>query len=407
MSQNSQTSAPVVEDVPESVERRRHPRVSTEPAGEPASEPQEETGPYGVDRRIDPRLKFEAATPKASEPASDNRRVHPRIKLETSNSENERRERKRRHMEAMRSQLQRTMPPDPKRGFAEKLRAKLPSGVAMKPARLALVLVAILTGGLAAYLASRLDQQTAAPAVVQARLSPEVELLREARTQILVADTTIGIGQRLSPTSVSWQEWPEGSVRSDYITQAATPDALTEMSSSVARFEIFPGEPIRQQKLVTAEQGYLSAVLGTGQRGVSVLVSAESAAGGFIVPNDRVDVVMSPTDEPGQFSQTILENVQVLAINTRLGERGTTGDAEDPDNPRAEIFTDQAIATLALTSAQAEVIISATMSSELSLVLRSMADFSRTENNQPSGANQAIRLTSPFWTGVGGEPRLQ
>ncbi len=400
MPQNSQSSAPVAEDTPEGIERRRHPRVSTDPAAE--QNPQ--TGPYGVDRRIDPRLKFEAPQP---EPEAENRRAHQRITLETSNSENERRERKKRHMEAMRAQLQRTMPPEPKQGFAEKLRAKLPSGLALKPARLALVLVALLTGGLAAWLASGLDQKSTTPAVVQARLAPEVELLREARTQILVADTTIGIGQRLSPASVSWQEWPEGSVLSDYVTNAASPDALTEMSSSVARFEIFPGEPIRSQKLVSAEQGYLSAVLGSGQRGVSVLVSAESAAGGFIVPNDRVDVVMTPTDEPGQFSQTILENIQVLAINTRLGERGTTGDAEDPDDPRAEIFTEQAIATLALTSAQAEIIISATNSAELSLVLRSMADFARGDKSEQEASNQAIRLTSPFWTGVGGEPRLQ
>ena len=403
MPPSSQTSVPVTDDAPEGIERRRHPRVSTDPAAEQNSQ----TGPYGVDRRIDPRLKFEAPATEASEPAAENRRAHQRITLETSNSENERRERKRRHVEAMRAQLQRTMPPETKQGFVDKLRAKLPPGLALKPARFALILVAVLTGGLAAWLASGLDQQTAPPAVVQARLAPEVELLREARTQILVADTTIGIGQRLLPASVTWQEWPEGSVLSDYVTQAGTPDALTEMSSSVARFEIFPGEPIRFQKLVSAEQGYLSAVLGSGQRGVSVLVSAEAAAGGFIVPNDHVDVVMTPTDEPGQFSRTILENVQVLAINTRLGERGTTGDAEDPDDPRAEVFTEQAIATLALTSAQAEIIISATMSSELSLVLRSMADFSKSDKSEPGSANQAIRLTSPFWTGAGGEPQLQ
>jgi len=397
--QNSQTSAPVAEGSPAGIERRRHPRVSADPAA------QKETGPYGVDRRIDPRLKFEAPATEASNP--DNRRAHPRIKLETSNSENERRERKRRHMEAMRAQLQRTMPPDPKQSFLDKLRAKLPSGMALKPARLALILVAVLTGGLAAYLASRLDQQVTSPATVRAMAIPEVELLREARTRILVADTTIGVGQRLSPASVSWQEWPEGSVLADYVTEAESPEALTGMSESVARFEIFPGEPIRRQKLVHAEQGYLSAVLGPGQRGVSVLVSAQAASGGFIVPNDRVDVIMTPLDTQTRFSRTILENVQVLAINTRLGERGTTGDAENPDDPRAEIFTDQAIATLALTSAQAEVIISATMSSELSLVLRSMADFSKSEKNQPGDANQAIRLTSPFWTGNTGGDRLQ
>jgi pilus assembly protein CpaB len=132
-------------------------------------------------------------------------------------------------------------------------------------------------------------------------------------------------------------------------------------------------------------------------RGVSVSVAAESASGGFIVPNDHVDVVLTLPPGMGQASETILHNVRVLAINTRLGETGTTGAPTDPDDPRAEIFADEAIATLELDPTQAEVIINASTVGRLALVLRSITDFTEIDRIEQRPANAAIRISSPFW----------
>src|SRR5690606_41905490 len=104
--------------------------------------------------------------------------------------------------------------------------------------------------------------------------------------------------------------------------------------------------PILEQKLVRSNQGYLSAVLEKGKRGVSIAVTADSASGGFIVPNDHVDVVLTSPGPNGQMSETILSNVKVLAIGARLGETGATGAPADPDNPRAEAFGSPATARL-------------------------------------------------------------
>jgi pilus assembly protein CpaB len=131
---------------------------------------------------------------------------------------------------------------------------------------------------------------------------------------------------------------------------------------------------------------------------VSVSVTAESASGGFIVPNDHVDVVLTMSGANGHVSETILHNVRVLAINTRLGEVGTTGAPADPEDPRAEIFADKAIATLALDPTQAEVIINASTLGGLALVLRSMVDFAEADGMEQSAANAAIRISSPFWS---------
>src|SRR5690606_9742066 len=186
----------------------------------------------------------------------------------------------------------------------------------MRPSRIVLLLVAIIAGGLAAYLATRGGDQP-----VQVVEGPE-RVIEEQKTQILVATAPIGVGQRPSPATVQWADWPEGAVRPEYVTITALPDALEQLEGAVARFEIFPGDPIIERKLVRASQGYLSAVLDEGMRGVSIAVTAASASGGFIVPNDHVDVILTrrADGQSGQISETIVSDVKVLAINTRLGE---------------------------------------------------------------------------------------
>lgn len=255
----------------------------------------------------------------------------------------------------------------------------------MRPARIILLLVALVAGGLAAYLATRGDGEPAPAQVTTTTIAEPVE-------QVLVAATEIGVAERLSVTNVSWQAWPEGALRSDYVTRSSMPDAPQELTGTVARFEFFTGEPIRESKLVRAEQGYLSAVLTKGMRGVSIPVAAASGSGGFIVPNDRVDVILTRGSAAGDISETILANVKVLAIGQRLGEVGTTGAPADPENPRAEVFTDRTIATLELDPGQAETLINSVAIGQLSLALRSVADFNDAGGAPISNSNQPIRL---------------
>lgn len=256
----------------------------------------------------------------------------------------------------------------------------------MKPARIILLIVALVAGGLAAFLVTRGGP---APETVTT-----TELVQEAKTQILVARNPIGVGERLSVASVEWQDWPEGAVRPEYVAISAMPDAPETLTGAVARFEFFPGEPIREAKLVRADQGYLSAVLSEGMRGVSVGVTAVSSAGGFIVPNDHVDVLLTTNSAVGQQSEVILSNVRVLAIGQRLGELGATGGQEDPNAPAPTptTFTDSTIATLELTPGQAETLVNASTAGDLSLTLRSVVDFNKATVAEGPGSSQTVRL---------------
>lgn len=246
----------------------------------------------------------------------------------------------------------------------------------MRMSRILLLVVALVAGGLAAFLAMRGGD---APSTPTGPSSPEV--IQEARLKVLVAAAPIGMGERLSDSNIVWMDWPESAVRDDYIRQDVMPEALTDMRGTVARFEMFEGDPIRQQKLIRTDQGYLSAVLDKGMRGISISVQADAASGGFIVPNDHVDVILTRGTADGQQAETIVSNVRVLAINTRLGELGATGGPEDPANPRTEVFADTAIATLELDPTQAETIVNARQMGQLSLSLRSIVDFAQTSED--------------------------
>jgi pilus assembly protein CpaB len=259
----------------------------------------------------------------------------------------------------------------------------------MRPARIILVVVALVAGGLAALLVMRMGNSP----------SPQTEVVtqvvQEAKAQVLVASAPIGVGERLSPEKVQWQDWPEGAVRPEYVTISAMPDAPANLTGAVARFEFFPGEPIREQKLVRADQGYLSAVLASGMRGVSVGVTPPSSAGGFVVPNDHVDVLLTTSTASGQHSEVVLSNVRVLAIGKRLGELGASGGDETGTNasPTPVTFDNDTIATLELNPGQAETLINASMRGQLSLALRSVVDFGKSADaKRPPSTSQAIRV---------------
>lgn len=255
----------------------------------------------------------------------------------------------------------------------------------MSSARILLLVVAIVAGGLAAFLATR--GGTPEPQTVTV-----TEVQQEIRSQILVASQPIGVGERLSSKVLEWQDWPKGAVRPEYVTFEAEPEAETKLTGAVARFEIFVGEPIREAKLVRSDQGYLSAVIQPGMRGVSVSVTATSGAGGFIVPNDRVDVILTQDTSAGETSETILFNVKVLAIGQRLGELGQTGGTEEGDaDPKSQNFIKETIATLEMAPNQAEAIVNASEVGNLALILRSVADFAE-EIDATAGSDSSIQM---------------
>src|SRR5438132_7782812 len=185
----------------------------------------------------------------------------------------------------------------------------------MNTARIVVLVIALSAGGVAAYLASGYDNKPAPAALVAEKL-PTVE--------VLVAKIDIGLGQDVKAEDLQWQVWPAATASSALIRRDNGPEALSQIAGSVERVPLMRGEPIREQKLVKADgAGFMAAILPTGMRAVSTEISPETGAGGFILPNDRVDVILSrrekDPDHPATpdiiVSEIILPNIRVLAID--------------------------------------------------------------------------------------------
>ncbi|MFT4120995.1 Flp pilus assembly protein CpaB [Bradyrhizobium sp.] len=262
----------------------------------------------------------------------------------------------------------------------------------MNTARIVVLVIALGAGGVAAYLASGYDNKPAPAAPVAEKL-PTVE--------VLVAKADIGLGQYVKPEDLQWQAWPAATASGAFIRRDNRPQAQTEIVGSIARVPMMQGEPIREQKLVKAEgSGFMAAILPSGMRAVSTEISAETGAGGFILPNDRVDIVLTrrtkaPDGVAGSDSVTselVLSNIRVLAIDQLPKEK---------DGQNSVLGK---TVTLELKPEQVETLSRARQSGQLSLALRSLVDanaIEKTDDEKPAkrGANvNVVRYGVPSTT---------
>jgi pilus assembly protein CpaB len=230
----------------------------------------------------------------------------------------------------------------------------------MNIARLVVLIIALSAGGVAAYLARGAGEQS--PPVAE----PVAQL---ATVEILVAKSDIGLGQSVKPEDLQWQAWP-ASAGNNLVNRASRAEAIKEIAGSIARAPFIAGEPIREQKLVKANgSGFMAAILPTGMRAISTEISPETGAGGFILPNDRVDLILSKREKNPDGkgpdvaqSEIILSNIRVLAI-----------DQAPKEKEGVHALVGRTV-TLELKPEQAETLTRARQSGTLALALRSITD---------------------------------
>lgn len=237
----------------------------------------------------------------------------------------------------------------------------------MKFARIIVLGVALGAGGFAAYLSGNI--KTHAPAK---KAAPTANI---NTVDVLVAKHNLDVGRMIKPGDLSWEKWPAKYASSQFIRRREHPTALQQLVGYVARGAFVSGEPIREAKLIKADgAGYMAAVLAPGMRAVSTEITPASGAGGFILPNDHVDVILTSAtkDASGkQFyqSRTILTNVRVLAIDQTVADKSGKQTAIGK------------IATLELSPKNAEKLALARRLGSISLTLRGIVD-----NNSNSGS---------------------
>jgi pilus assembly protein CpaB len=243
----------------------------------------------------------------------------------------------------------------------------------MAASRLIILGVAVAAAGGAGYVAKNM---TAPPSeVVVEKDSDQPAPAPVPLSEVLVVSGDVPMGGNVGE-QLTWQEWPSAGVNANFITREADPNALEELKTAIARVPIYAGEPLRRNKLVGEGESLMSSILPSGYRAVAVQISADTSAGGFILPNDFVDVIMTRRAENGSstgfVTETILENVKVLAIDQTI--------QEDEDGKKVKVGE---TATLELTPQQSEIItVAQQMADRLTLALRSVADAQKPPVNQ-------------------------
>lgn len=239
----------------------------------------------------------------------------------------------------------------------------------MKPARVVIMTVAVLAAGLAGYLAMNLTSPT-----VQVNEVASAPVIQKMPTiDVLVTTASLPVGARLNEETLEWKGWPEDGVIEGLVRRDNRPEAIAELTGSVVRLPIFAGEPLRPEKIVDSSSRIMSSLLPAGKRAIATEISVATSAGGFILPNDRVDVIMvrRKTAEEGFLTEVILSNIRILAIDQQI--------EQDAEGNRTAVGT---TATLELTPEQTKIItVAQQMADRLTLALRSVADVQEPDSD--------------------------
>jgi pilus assembly protein CpaB len=243
------------------------------------------------------------------------------------------------------------------------------------PRRILLLFVALLIAATATVLTQRWLGARLAGAAVAAPVTVEV----------LVAARALDSGSVIGPGALEWAHWPVDAARG--LKQRGTTN-MASFNGAVVRSALLAGEPVTAARLVQpGTRGPMAAVLAPGARAVTISVTPASGMAGFVVPGDRVDLLLTQTLAGGDgraerhLSQVVLHDVRVLGTDQH-GAGGGAGDvaAAALDSSagaamlggNADVAAPPTTVTLEVSPKGAELVAVAAELGKLSLSLRSL-----------------------------------
>ncbi len=182
-----------------------------------------------------------------------------------------------------------------------------------------------------------IESRANAPVAVAATPKATETAVKEPETiDVLVAARDVSTGATFTAEDVRWQTFPIDSVSDYFYVKPEDPSAIEEVTGSASRTTVRKGEPLSTEKVIDLNgSGMMASLLRKGMRAAAVPISDLTGAGGFILPGDYVDIVLTrqivieelnpvtgEIDRTTTHSQTdtVMETVRVLAIDQRLSE---------------------------------------------------------------------------------------
>ena len=136
---------------------------------------------------------------------------------------------------------------------------------------------------------------------------------------IVVASKPLRFGDELTSAALREMPWPENAL------PAGAFGKIVDLTSSkrIVLMPIDTNEAVLAAKITgPGQRATLSAMLGEGMKAVTIRVNDVEGVAGFVLPGERVDVVLTRTGEKNNaVNDVVLQNVRVLAIDQLADQR--------------------------------------------------------------------------------------
>jgi pilus assembly protein CpaB len=182
--------------------------------------------------------------------------------------------------------------------------------------------------------------------------------------KVLVAKQALGYGTTLQPGNLQWVEWPKSAVPPGSFTSVEELLGAKGDQRRIVLRSIEIGEPVLEGKITKfGESPRMSMNLNAGMRAVSISIDAVSGVAGFVAAGDRVDILLTRTQQGQLVSSVILQDITVIAVDQR----------QNSEAIRARLGS---TVTVEVDTVQAQKLALARQVGKLSLTLRGIGEVS-------------------------------
>lgn len=233
-------------------------------------------------------------------------------------------------------------------------------------------LVFIVSGGIGVYFISN----TYFTAVEE--VAAESARLENSLTRVLIFKANLRRGTKISEVDVEWQDRKSGDYPSNAIEYNSSRQDIVTIATRYLAVDVRSGELVTEDKLLSGYAGFMALAIRPGMRAIAIQANAVQLAGGFVQPEDRLDIIhtiVRDLDGDGianGISEIILENVRVLAIGETATEKTTAKTSTEQSG--AGVGDNRTILaetiTLELSEQQAKLLISAGTTGSLTFAIR-------------------------------------
>jgi pilus assembly protein CpaB len=230
----------------------------------------------------------------------------------------------------------------------------------MRPNSFFMLVLALVFGGVAVVIANKWV------AMQSQRASQPISQLAAVETAtIVVAANALPFGTTIKGEDLREIPWARSALPEGAFSKIAE---IIEKGRRVVLSPLGPNEPILKWKITGPDaRASLSAVVEEGMRAVGIRVNDVVGVAGFVLPGDRVDVLLTRTDNSEKPStDVIIQNVRVLAVDQVADEKAST-----PTLAR--------VVTVEVTTVDAQKVALAQSVGQLSLSLRSAGSLDKAE----------------------------